>query len=373
MDFKVNNSTQNHKVSIGDITLNYRFRRGIKPGLIVAFDGWDPDVNYAAPASYSKFKIFKSFGYSCLYFSHPELKGRRVSHSIFIGLLKSMVIKNPIFSIIQGARAALKQDLVFYGRSSGGYAALYYGMCSPRSYCLVINPEIDVLAHKTELIMRYMPTYKLLFPIGKMINLSGFNLKGLILSSKFLPNVLYFQSISDAEYLENHAKPFIESYNSRLIDCVSGRLSVSYVASDLGHGYDLSKDDLLMSIETLLSYKASKNKASVNSLGCRPIYRKTTNLKIFLKIHVSFFIDEKNENKLIRFFYKSESQHLIDGFSCDSKGLFFMDLSTENGVMEQTIKFKLPCDFSTLYVESLGECVAMHDFSLSVVDYYENE
>jgi hypothetical protein len=372
MDFNAENITQNHEVSVGDFQVNFRFRKGDRPGLIVAFDGWDDELSYSNDASYSKFKILKSLGYSCLYFSHPRFKGQRISHTLYIGMLKAMVVKNLLFSIIQEARKALKQDVIFYGRSSGGYAALFYGMCIPRSCSLVVNPEVDIFSHESKIIARNLPIYKTFFPVGKIINLSSFSLNNKILSSKFLPNVLYIQSISDTEYLEEHAKPFVESYSARLAGCESGRLSVSYVADERGHSYDLTKNDFMVSIESLLSFKTSRVGAKTKGLTSRPLYRKTTTLPVTIQIKIFFSVETDFLTKSIRLYYAMEPQEIVDGFKSDPGGFCYMDLSTVNGVMDQNIEMVLPSGFSTLYIKSLGEAIDVKDLSLSVIDYYEN-
>lgn len=167
MDFNAEGVTQNKKVLFGGVELNVRFRKGEKHGLLIAFDGWDPEASYSDSPSYNKWKMFKSFGYSCLYFSHPVVNGVRVSHAIYIGLIKALSKKNPIFSIIQEARNSSNKPALFYGRSSGAYSALFYGMCFPRSSCLVVNPEVDTLAYSPEFVDKYVRFVKSMLPANE--------------------------------------------------------------------------------------------------------------------------------------------------------------------------------------------------------------
>lgn len=367
MDFLLENETQNSVLDISDWKVHCRYRKGTKKGLVIAFDGWDPDFEYTKEYSYSRWKSFKSFGYSCLYFSHPSVYSKRYTHSIFIGAIRSSGFNNPVFLLIKKAISDLDGNVVFFGKSGGAFAALTYSLKFPRSRCLVVDPEVNISAHNERLRRKYTDVVRDLIPKRKRVVINSFNINTAIQSCKKLPALRIIQNVGDVEYCDNHAVNLANSYFHRMKETGSGRINTTYLNCGQGHGYDVSNADLELYFSQMLSlgYSSPKEKIFSN----RPFYDCLLD-NIVLSISLSARLDFTGRAFEI-YYYGSESDRIL-GFSEYSNGRYSMFVESFGGVVDFQEEIYFGEYRGRLYIRSLVNNKIIDDFDFKYNEYFNN-
>lgn len=291
VDFSKEGITQNGLLDSLGFTINYRYRKGERDFLLVAFDGWDPERTYKASFSYSKWKYLKSIGCNLLYLSHPVFEGKRISHSIFTGLLNSLEGKNPIFHLIKSALSSLgvgTSGVIFYGGSSGGFSAIQYSLYFKNSKCCAINPETSLLAHDIDTINKYKYLIARSSGYNKVVTRLNLN-NQVVKRNAGLPHLLIHQNLYDETYYNRHFMGFSELFRARVKETGSGSLMVKEYISDAGHSAEIHNSVLGTSLSMLMNF----TKFSGVKIACldRLLYKKMSSLKLKIFIEIDLNLE----------------------------------------------------------------------------------
>lgn len=266
----------------------YRLKKGVKKGLVVFFNGWDPYKKYDRQASYNRWKEFQGLGYSILYISQPEIAGVRLSHSLFSLLRPLYKGSNDTINLIKEIRNNLglkNSDLLFFGKSSGSNAAFVYSLIFPKSRLLMINPETNPAAHGSDLIKRVTTLLRPLLSKDLDYLVNSANLLSQIGGCQTLPHTFIYQNIMDERYKNIHIKPLVKVFNSALENGCDGSLSVEYCNDHRGHYSDMDVYQLSTTIDFLFKKKYVK-KSNRNFQKNRVVYLRQTDLDTKVSIEL---------------------------------------------------------------------------------------
>lgn len=96
-------------------------------------------------------------------------------------------------------------NLIFFGGSAGGFAALYYSHLFVDSLAIVSNPQTNIEKYFKEGVKRYEDVCW----NGEPVNKSGITFDLVSLYKKSCPNfILYLQNQDDALHLNEHCRPW---------------------------------------------------------------------------------------------------------------------------------------------------------------------
>jgi len=266
----------------------YRLKKGVKKGLIVFFNGWDPYKEYDRKASYHRWKEFQGLGYSTLYISQPEIAGVRLSHSLFSLLRPLYKGRDGAIGLIKSVRNNLdlkNSELLFFGKCSGSNPAFVFSLMFFKSRLLMINPETNPVAHGPDLIKRATTLLGPLLSKDLDSTVNTANLLSKIGAYQTLPHTFIYQNMLDETYKNKHMKPLVKVFNSALENGCDGSLTVEYCSDQKGHHSDVDVYQLSTVIDFLFK-KKYKKKSDDDFRKNRVIYVRQADLDAKISIEL---------------------------------------------------------------------------------------
>lgn len=114
-----------------------------------------------------------------------------------------------LFEVLRGVILARSTPrVVLVGASGGGFAALYFGHCLPRSITVAINPQTDILAYSPRLVEEYRRIcWPSLTDNRQLKDVTRTSLADLYREG-FSNSVIYVQSMGDRVHSHRHMMPF---------------------------------------------------------------------------------------------------------------------------------------------------------------------
>jgi hypothetical protein len=367
IDFNSPQKTQNGCLNFGDFEINYRYIKGVSDSVIVAFDGWDPEKDYDLIPTYRKWRYFKSLGGSCLYFSHPVYKKVKVSHSIYSAICRFINIENVIFKLIKlmvNENKFRSKDVIFYGGSSGGFAAIQYSLLFSRSKCCVINPETSITAHEGHLINKYINLVIKNDEGNSIREVSSLNLSSVLVKKSILPHLFVYQNFQDETYYYRHFIPFTEMYRARSSETQSGSLTISEFSDNNGHSANISNIRLCAALG-MLQVTMNRSKG-VSVCHSRLLYRRMSDLELKVSFYIKLDAIEGRLLKEINMVFCKHIQDIGTDKSIKKVPLSFLSKTVHAGQCTYLWNGCLPVDAQYVFLVS-GDC----DLSSSVIKVKE--
>ncbi|WP_072312875.1 hypothetical protein [Agrococcus sp. Marseille-P2731] len=114
-------------------------------------------------------------------------------------------------AVIRHFRAAStgRQHLVLFGASGGGFASIVYSAHFPDSLALVLNPQTDISRFYPVAVREYVgaawPGVSTVQEVPALITCAAAHASGV------RSTIAYVQNLGDANHLDNHMKPWLET------------------------------------------------------------------------------------------------------------------------------------------------------------------
>lgn len=209
----------------------------------------------------------------------------------FISLDKPVV---RFLDIIMSENSVQPSDLVFYGSSGGGYAALMFASIYPGSSAISINPQENPAAYFSTYVDKWMCS-----------NSWGGNSIGVVdffKNNSLVPNFILKQNVKDKFHYLNHYSKIVEDF-SILDENLLGDVSFVLYSDSKGHSAVPSVSSLELDKESP-SVKSKRKSFSVSNDCFFRIVPKITNEYLLYEFKCEFDLDEK---ALVRFTHGAES------------------------------------------------------------------
>lgn len=118
------------------------------------------------------------------------------------------------------------RNLVFYGPSGGGFAALYFSSRFPGSLAMPVNPQTDIDAYSEDAVVRYCKTA---WGTSTGKDTSAVTDLNVVYAGDFKNYVLYLQNLGDRAHIDKQLIPFLTSVSNRQ------KMLLSFGKWGLGH------------------------------------------------------------------------------------------------------------------------------------------
>ncbi len=111
------------------------------------------------------------------------------------------------------------QDVLFYGSSAGGFAALMMAGHLKDGLVIVNNPQTNILEYREHLVQAILATKFRGMSKEEAFNRypTRFSVSALFKEVNYIPKIVYYQNVKDPFHFENHYLPFVKAlYDSGL-------------------------------------------------------------------------------------------------------------------------------------------------------------
>lgn len=217
--------------------LEYDFLWYPNPGYKKLFIFFSGDIlrEKNAPPVYQRWSWATHFPGNCLFFSDPSLKlSNKLGLSWYSGSEDADPMPN-IACIVNKICSYLEideKDIVTYGSSGGGFAAIRFLLFSNCSTAVAINPQTRIKKYYRSKVKEYLQELYPSYSIEDALKAYETRMD-LLKSYHFLKNkkIIYVQNTVDNFHMKNHAEPFFKMFGSN-----SDHLNKMFFEELGGHG-----------------------------------------------------------------------------------------------------------------------------------------
>lgn len=215
-----------HSLQINDRWFDFLYEDRGSPVTLITFSAALHSSNKTYPVFSSRL-ISENLGANFLGFADPAQGGNESLSTYWHLSTERVATQSLVPQVIKHATAHSGKNLLFFGSSAGGFAALNYSAMFPKSAVLVMNPRVN-LSHSPYRIPDYS---KVAHPNTSWAKLS--TQLPLNLAKQYeQPQgnfVVYLQNLQDENYVRHHYSHFVKAVN--------GRADVRFVTKNWGAGH----------------------------------------------------------------------------------------------------------------------------------------
>lgn len=225
--------------------------------LFILFSG-DAPRSKLQPPVFQRWKWADKFPGHVLYVSDPALRlDPELGLAWYAGIqeLDFMIEIVEMVKLIIGKLNISSENVVSYGSSGGGYAALRFNSFLPDCSVVAINPQTRIVSYYPDAVNKFICAC---FPnnnsgnidkeFGRRVDLIELAKDGAFNQSR----IIYVQNLVDKHHLENHFKPFINAIFPYACNfALSNKFHFLPFFHDDGHGKAEPKEIFTKIIESL--------------------------------------------------------------------------------------------------------------------------